>query len=217
MNKEPGYLRDPNFKSIFGYRAYFPLKSTLGRHGVTGEGTTTYFYDLAVVERLEKYLPEIKLLLVLRDPVDRAISQYHHFVRMGREHRSASVAIKNLLEAYEGWTEVHCLPAIPSDVAGSDYLKYGLYHHFLGPWMKFHKSNQLKVITFNSLVQNPAEVMREVFGFLQIPYYDSIDFKVFKSGMGYRDEPSIKQALTRFYEPHNQKLSELLGGDFSLN
>ena len=81
------------------YRAFFPLRSALTAAaartgaGLTGEATPFYLLHPAAPTRLHAVAPDAKVIAILRDPAARAISGYHHAVRMGHEARSIDEAL----------------------------------------------------------------------------------------------------------------------------
>ena len=97
---KPSYVKEIHYynkhfsKGIEWYRAHFPI-DWYGRSAkgfITGEASTMYMYDADCPTRMYADVPDIRLLLVLRDPGDRAVSHFHHRVRTGRESRSIDEA-----------------------------------------------------------------------------------------------------------------------------
>lgn len=69
------------------YRAHFPLRRTLERvQGVTGEASPYLLFHPRVPDHVAATLPETRFVVLLRDPVTRAVSHYHHMVDEGHEH-----------------------------------------------------------------------------------------------------------------------------------
>src|SRR4029077_13793742 len=74
------------------YRTWFPYESDRDRfaaeHGrpfLAGEATASYMGHILTPKRVAKVLPDVKLVVCLRDPIDRAYSQFHYFRRRGQE------------------------------------------------------------------------------------------------------------------------------------
>ena len=75
--------RVDNFKKgLNWYKSHFPYNS--GKF-ITGEASPTYIYNPLVPQRIYNYFPDVKIIALLRNPVERAISHYFHEVRKGRE------------------------------------------------------------------------------------------------------------------------------------
>lgn len=211
MDKEPAYLRSYKFASLDGYRACFPLKSALDEGRITGEGTTTYLYDSEVQQRVVNLLPETQLFVLLRQPAERAISQYYHFKRRGQESRPIEDVFEALLAHYQGWSLGDPLPEVNPAVAGSDYLKYGLYAQFLPLWADQLASGQLTHMYFESFVRDPAPFMQQAFRRLGVDESFQPEFRVFKAGNRSSGDESLLAQLTAFYAPFNGAVASLLG------
>lgn len=211
MDKEPSYLRSNKFRSIAGYRANFPLRANLPAGGITGEGTTTYLYDEEVCERLSRLLPDTKLFVMLRNPAERALSQYHHFVRRGVETKPILEVFDGLLSAYADWDIDTALPLIDSSIAASDYLKYGIYAKFLPTWSVQINSGQLTHIYFEQFIQNPKQALKEAFDRLRVDADFCPELRVFKEGSHRADDATLQQRLVEFYAPFNQLIEPILG------
>ena len=91
-HKEPHFFDNNHLRGEDFYRRLFPLQihllareRRLGRRVVTGEATTYYLAHPAVPARVAAMLPDVRLIAILRDPVDRAYSHYQLSVREGRE------------------------------------------------------------------------------------------------------------------------------------
>ena len=67
------------------YRAHFPLRIRLRGGRIAGEATPGYMFEPDAVERIAARLPDIRIIVVLREPVARAVSHWRHEVAMGRE------------------------------------------------------------------------------------------------------------------------------------
>lgn len=86
-NRKEIHFFDNNYeKGVGWYRSHFPsvFKVKLGKY-VTGEASPYYLYHPCVAKRISEVAPNVKLIALLRDPVDRAISHYWHEVNKGRE------------------------------------------------------------------------------------------------------------------------------------
>ena len=102
--KEINYFDDPRMheRGALWYRRHFPtaLEKRLPRAKLTGEATPSYFPHPAAPARAARAVPRAKLILALRNPVDRAYSHYNMRLRRGRE----SMTFEDALEYEEGRT-----------------------------------------------------------------------------------------------------------------
>ena len=115
---------------------------------LSGEFTSRYFHDANVPGRVGAYRPDIKLLLVLREPLERALSQHRHEMR---RHRVPA-----------GFTFRDAVEENPS------YLEQGRYATHLERWRDHFDDSQFAVILYDDVVADPAASMKRVFGFLGI-------------------------------------------------
>ena len=87
------------------YRAHFPTRFKMKSGMLTGEATPYYIFHPAAPERVAKVLPNVKLIALLRNPVDRAYSHYNHMLRVGREPLPFEEAITREAERLDGEAE----------------------------------------------------------------------------------------------------------------
>lgn len=73
VRKEVHFFTIGYSKGAGWYRAHFPLKSNIPAGGITGEGCPGYFFAPGVEHRIHDLLPNARLIVLLRDPVERAI------------------------------------------------------------------------------------------------------------------------------------------------
>lgn len=114
-----------------------------------GEISPSYFHEPAVPERVRACLPDTKIILALRDPVERAISHHKHAVRLG------DISGSDL--SFEA-----ALPGNPM------YLEQGRYATHLEKWLYRFPADQLLVIFFEDVARAPEDVARQVYRFLDI-------------------------------------------------
>jgi len=201
------------------YRSYFPTKYRMredrfsGQRYITGDGATDYLYSPKAPKRVRELLPDTKLLLALRNPVDRAYSHYQHIHRNGWEPLSFEDAIEQ--EEQRLQTDVpedEYLPAFRR----YGYVKKGLYADYLKNWLEIFPKEQIFILRsedfFND--EDALRVYCQVQEFLGLPIWKHIKFKNVNPGK-YQDMlPKTRQKLTEYYTPHNQRLYELVGRDF---
>jgi hypothetical protein len=144
-------LKEINFFSYqfdHGYQWYERQFDGCTGARCTGEVSPSYFYDPCAPERLRRYHGEIRILLTLRDPVERAISNHKHEVRLG--HLVGDLSFE-------------------AGLANNPmYVEQGLYGKHLSSWMTCFPQRQIYVALMEDIRDEPARVAREVFRFLGI-------------------------------------------------
>jgi len=167
-------VKEPRFFSFEGdeFSADHPLhKTTITRledyqalfdgvkkESAIGEASPSYLFNPRAPERIEAYLPEARLIAVLRNPVERAYSHFLHLVKVGVEPSTDFAAV---LRDEEGLR-------IGDWVPRRDYLSFGFYHDQLGRYFDRFPDKQIKVYLHEELIENPRAVLRDIFGFLNV-------------------------------------------------
>jgi hypothetical protein len=196
------------------YRGQFPLRSA-GR--LVGEASPSYLFHPLAPERVRSLLPDVRLIALLRDPVERAYSQYQHEVALGRE----PLSFEDALEAEEERTrgEVERLVADPRafsrDWWDHTYAARGLYAEQLERWLAVFPRNQLLVVATDELGEKPAETYAAVLSFLGVEPHALDDYpRVFDRDYAPMRRETRAALAERFAEP-NRRLERLLGRDFA--
>jgi len=208
---------------IYWYRAHFPTRFVKQKRAsqcthrlITGEATPYYIFHPKAPVRIRSLLPEVKLIVLLRNPVDRAYSHYHHSVRKGYERLSFIEAIKREMEWLESGQGVGPWAPFPDAFSHQhfSYLSRGLYAQQLKRWYELFPRKQILVLSSEQMFVNPDQVLRQVFDFLELPSISIPDTTPRNIG-GYSPmSADVRRWLAKFFEPHNQELYELLGVDF---
>jgi len=170
-----------------------------------------------VPERMAKVLPEARLIALLRNPVDRAYSQYHHQVRNGTE----TLSFEEAIEAEEARLRKERDEATGEGrYAGLNhrhfsYLPRGIYADQLARWMRLFGEERLLVLKSEDFFERPRASLKRVLSFLDLPDWEpDASWRVSKKA-SYEDmDPAIRRRLEEFFEPHNRRLYELLFTDF---
>lgn len=137
---------------------YSPKKRTLGvdwykdhfrsSNQLSGELSTVYFFSEIAAQEIHTYNQEIKLIVLLRNPIDRAYSHYLQDLKMG--HISKEVSF------------VEALKKTPN------MKLWGNYKRHLEVYKNLFPKTQLKIVLFDDIKQRPEEVIKEVLEFLEI-------------------------------------------------
>ena len=192
------------------YRGQFPLRS---RGRLVGEASPSYLFHPLAPERAFAVVPGAKLVALLRDPVDRAYSQYQHEVALGREPLPFEEALAAEAERTRG--EVERLLADPRAFSRAwwdhTYAARGLYAEQLERWLAVFPREQLLVVTTDELGERPAESYASILAFLGAPPHQLDEYpRVFDRDYAPM-EPETRAALSARFEEPNRRLEALLG------
>jgi Sulfotransferase domain len=196
-------------RGVDWYRRHFPTGAELRRfQAITGEGSTSYLANAKCPARIREVIPRVKLIALLRDPVDRAISHYFHEQRTGRERLPIAEALAAEPERVEqGDGEIRSL----------GYRRGGLYAEQLERYYTLFPREQLLVLKSEALFAEPERVIHQVYRFLgQDPGLGRQDYVPQNLG-GYDPAlvpPSVYAELTRFYALPNQRVYQMVGEDW---
>ncbi len=122
-----------------------------------GEASPQYLYVPGAAGRIRRYLPEARLLAVLRNPVDRAYSHYLHLVREGFERLSFSEGLKEEEKRIrENWPMMW------------HYKNRGFYHAQLVRYYDLFGPEQIRVWLYEDLKEDPLGMMQGMFRYLGV-------------------------------------------------
>jgi hypothetical protein len=211
-------------KGMKWYQAHFSmlLEARLGqRRCLTGEATPYYIFHPEASNRILSLNPEIKVILLLRDPVDRTYSHYNHRVRVGREARSFEDVLrdssmktspdkrravtKNWLEnGYKAY--VHFPPEI--------LLNWSIYADYISDWITNFSKDRMLVLSSEEFFTNPAITVYQVFDFLGLSQWEMKEWPVHMAGHYSRMKENTRRRLSKYFRPHNQRLYRFLDHNF---
>lgn len=175
---------------------------------VTGSVTPIYTYWKPAVERIRDYHPGIKLIVLLRNPIERAFSQWNMNRDRGREKMEFLDAIAQEIE------QSRQLNA--PQPRRTSYLDRGLYFEQIERVFRFFPRAQVRVIKFENLRQNTHEVVNGVFTFLGVPPLAKIKNKE-QNQIPYprRITPDERRYLYSLFADDIDRVEKLLGWDCS--
>jgi hypothetical protein len=163
--KEPHYFS--SFESAPEFDSYMPVirdsytYQTLfaGSEGykAVGEASPSYLCDSNAARRIRSALPTAKIIISLRDPVERAFSHYLMEYRQGRETRSFPEALRaDEMRSEKGWGKSFM------------YVELGLYAEQIQRYLEVFGRGRVLVVLFEDLIHETAAVMKEIAQFLEV-------------------------------------------------
>ena len=199
------------------YRSCFPKsRSVDGRETITGEATPGYLFYPAIPERMAQVIPDARLIALLRNPVDRAYSDYQHQVRQGWETGTFDEAVEEAMELLgkEGDAPEPEDRRVSINIARHEYLSKGIYVDQLSRWSEFFTEERLLILKSEDLFEHPRETLKVTLDFLALPEWEPDTWEIRKKGR-YEEgmDPATRHKLEEFFEPHNRRLYEFLGRD----
>ena len=196
------------------YRSHFPLKRDLGDDQRTFEASPLYIFNPLAPSRIHQLVPRVKLLVLLRNPTERAISHYFHEIRRHKEDLPLFEALEREEERLAEVTRAGNYKS--EEFICHSYMSRGLYRQQLERYLDRFARHQLLVIHSAELFQEPRTTLRSVFEFLEVdPTFEIGNLAPRHVARNRRSvDPEVYECLDDFYCPHNQALYDLLGTDF---
>lgn len=200
------------------YRSHFPLLGNFLPKCRIGEATPYYLCHPHAPRCISELLPTAKLIVILRNPVERAISHYFHEVKKGREKLSILEALQKEEErcAVEWEKMVDNMSYTSRTHQSFSYKQRGIYIEQLRRYWSFFPEQQILVLQSSKLFTDPHAVLCQVFKFLEINP-DAIIPDVTVQNANPKKKvvsPEAYTYLNQFFSPYNTMLADALGRDF---
>jgi len=202
------------------YRGHFPTRAwaahravAAGRPPVTGESSPYYMHHPLAAGRLAAALPEVRLIVLMRDPIERAWSAYKHESARGYEDQPFEVALDLEPSRLDG--EVERLVADPSYRSHSHqhqaYVTRGRYADQIRRLHRHVDADRVLLVESERFFADPAPTYLSVLDFLGLPRWTPPSFPQMNSRPGAAMATSTRRWLTQQFEEPDAQLAELLG------
>lgn len=189
-----------------------------GHPAVTGESTPYYIFHPHVPQRVHGLLPDVRLIVLLRNPVDRAYSHYHHERRFDWDDVPIEKAFDPEFEEQRVRPELERMLEDPTYYSYAHqhytYLARGRYAEQLRRWFEFFPREQFLILPSQSFYSDMSACLRRVCEFLALPAYEFPVAEKRNTNVYSKIEPETRQHLAAYYRPFNEDLYELLGESF---
>lgn len=182
-----GPKKDPGNRCRFTtLEAYRELFQGVSSEVAIGEASTLYLYSQEAPKRIQHYIPDAKLIAILRNPIKRAYSNFVHAMQDDRE------VLTDFIQAFQeeedrirgGWGPFW------------HYKQKGFYYVQLKQYFDLFDQNQIKVYLYEDLQSEPSIVLQDIFRFL---------------GVDDRFTPDVSSRYNVSGIPRNMPLDKLLG------
>ncbi len=214
------YYFDVNYgRGEAWYRSHFPTRASLevksrlvGRRMLVGEATPYYLAHPHAAVRARRYAPHAKIIVLLRDPVERAHSHWLERTRNGVETLSFADAIAAEPARLDGeWERMVADPSYVSyEHQHFGYMAQSDYFSFAETWLDLWPEKQFLVLRSEDLYQRPAATYQQVLDYLHL---DAIlpSFRAYNRHDKAEMDPEIRHELQVRMAPSIAKLEDLVG------
>jgi len=166
LYKEPCYFSEYGEK--MGYDRYLNIfQNASSKVHYIGEASTAYLTDSQSAQKIYEYNPNAKIIIILRNPADRAYSLYNWTVQEGYEY---AISFKHGLNLEQ--KRKKRLPNFWEPIYKEDYMYFssGLYYEQVKNYYEIFPNSNIKVILFEEMIKNVNATYQSVCDFLDIPY-----------------------------------------------
>jgi len=211
---------DVNFHlGLHWYRSLFPSIFTKFRI----KSKTNFFmtYDITpfyirrpwVARRMKKLFPESKLIIILRNPVDRTYSHYYLSTKSG-ETRTFEEVIEEDMNDISEWSIDSKDDYYFATQVENSKLARGFYVEQLLVWFELFSKNQILIISSEEFASNTKNVMNDIFQFLNLPEYEIPNIEKVNVSKYSKMNPETRKILIEFFKPYNEQLYKFLNRKF---
>jgi hypothetical protein len=217
--KEVHYFDVGYGRGVEWYRSHFPVgkrrelqRRMLNKRLFAGDASPYYLFHPLASSRAFQLLPDARIVIMLRDPVDRAYSHYHH----ERRHRWESLSFEQALaaEASRLQGEAHRIEGDPAYYSFEhqhfSYLARGIYLPQVKNWLKHYDRDQILVISSERFFEDPASEYQRVIRFLGVREWRLHEYQPQHVGTYRPLSSETREQLTDYYKPHNEELRDFL-------
>jgi hypothetical protein len=210
---EPHFFdNDDNYKKgVDWYEKTFFTK----KKNVCGEKTPIYIFIQKSLDRIKKHYPNIKLIIVLRNPITRAYSQYNHITDLSNpKSNDYNPNDRMFIKNYKSFSDI-----IKNNSKLKDFQQYstilqrGYYADQLEYVYKLFPKKNVKIIINEDLLESPLRTMNYIFSFLNVRKLSEHEIKISTNihKRIYSDVISKLEynLLYKLYEPHNKRFYKL--------
>ncbi|XDE65113.1 sulfotransferase domain-containing protein [Arthrospira platensis BEA 1257B] len=166
-----------------------------------------YFNNIKVIERISHFLPKVKIIILLRNPVTRSISLYYHQVRAGQEKRTLEEVIQS---------KIDLVNKIKNDNKLSEASNFvdSIYVSSIRKWRNNFSDSQILILKTEDLEANHDKTMTKTFDFLGLNNYPQSaidDYQKENVAQYPKISQSIETRLIELYKPFNEMLEAEIG------
>jgi hypothetical protein len=187
-------VKEPNFFSsqeqenavdtVSHIGAYQHLFRGVSGEKAIGEASHSYLYEPRAAAEIRRYVPEAKLIAILRNPIDRAYSHFLHMVREGTE------PLDDFAQALrEDKVGVH------KERIFQDYIGRGFYYSQLERYFDIFDRDQVRVYLYEDLSAAPTSTLQDVFRFLEVDESFVPDVSLRRNVSGYPKYKNLDRLL----------------------
>lgn len=156
------YVKGDMKREVWGYfvrerHHYTGLFKKVNQEKAIGEISNSYLFSTEAAKNIRNTLPDVKLIAILRNPVDRMYSHYLANLRDGKTYKPFRQEVEEDFNKHpKGWYINH------------GYVEMGLYYHQVKRFLDVFPREQIRIYLYDDLKNDPESLLKEVCLFLGI-------------------------------------------------
>jgi hypothetical protein len=156
--KETRFFEDPEYpeSQLSDLADLFKAAPEASRWGIK---RPDYLARPECLPRIHKHLPNGRIFVSVRDPVDRAVSAFYYYIRLG---------FIPLMTVNDGFNRLLDGDLSARHPRSSDILDYGLYYKHIARYLRHFSRDQIKIIVYDDIKARPSDVIRECYEFIEV-------------------------------------------------
>jgi len=215
-----GFFNDNFHLGVNWYKSFFPttftrkkIKSKFGNF-LAFDVTTKYMEEESTANNVYQTKPNMKIIIILRNPVDRAYSQYHLSVRQTAERRSFEDVVEENMNRLNKESHEYYEIKPRFSAKEDNYLKKGLYALQLRYWLKIFPRENILIVSTEEFESNQQIIYNKIFEFLNISKFEVKNTKKMEKGNYPPMKSETRNLLLDYFRSHNHELFELINIKF---
>ena len=204
------------YKSLFPTVFYKKKMESKNKHCLFFDVTSTYMEEELTAKNVYEVNPNQKIIVILRNPVDRAYSHYHVNVKEKSEKRSFEDAIFEEMNRIKSERIIqnknkNLRVFTPNNI---HYLKKGFYALQLKSWFKIFPREQILVLSTEEFQEDQNLIYKKIFDFLNIPNMKIKSTEKMEKGNYIPMKDETRKLLLDYFRQCNYELFELINSEF---
>ena len=156
-NIRPAENRQHLFTWVSDQEEYLRLFQNATNYPAVGEASTSYLWSDQAPERIFNQIPDARMIVLLRDPIERAFSHYLLDVRDGRQRLPFYEAlISDYENSIKGW------------FVSNLYVELGFYHQQISRYFHYFDPTRILIVFFDDLITDTTNILKQIAQFLEI-------------------------------------------------
>ena len=210
-----GFFNDNFHLGVNWYKSFFPTIFTRNKiksefeNFLAFDVTTTYMEEESTANNVYQTKPNMKIIVILRNPVDRTYSQYHLNLREKAEKRSFEDVIEENMNRLDKKSHKRHEIKPKFSAEGNNYLKKGLYAQQLRYWLKIFPRKNILILSTEEFESNQQAIYNKIFEFLNISKFEKME-----KGSYPQMKSETRSLLLDYFRSHNNELFKLINKKF---